>query len=85
MKTVKDVTVVEDKGCITFSRVCVNLGKVADLETGFEEYYCTHDFPEDCSKFGCPKYVPITNHKQWKLTRLSKRKLKMLKEHGTPL
>jgi len=57
MKTISDVITVEGKGCITFSRVCVNLGKVLNLETRREEYYCAHNFPEDCSKYGCPKLM----------------------------
>jgi hypothetical protein len=71
---------VEKKGCITFSKVCVNLGKVANLETGEEQYYCTHDFPEDCSKYGCPHYMLISNPNQWKLRKLSKKELQMLRE-----
>lgn len=78
MKTISDVSLVEKKGCITFSRICVNLGKVANLETGKEEYSCGHGFPEDCSEYGCPKLMPMSNPEAWRLKRLSKKKLKML-------
>jgi hypothetical protein len=30
--------------------VCVNLGMIG------EKFYCGRNFPEDCSKYGCPKY-----------------------------
>lgn len=34
--------------------VCVNLGAVKVGEE--QKLYCGHNFPEDCSQFGCPKY-----------------------------
>lgn len=74
----KDLAFVEEKGCITFSKVCVNLGKVADLKTGQEKYSCGHHFPEDCSK--CGKLIEILNPQEWRLRILSERELKMLRD-----
>lgn len=34
--------------------ICVNLGVFAD-----NKLYCGRDFPDDCSKFGCPKYCYV--------------------------
>jgi hypothetical protein len=34
--------------------VCVNLGMLEN-----KRFYCGHDFPEDCSAFGCPKYIYV--------------------------
>ncbi len=66
----KDLEFVEKKQCITFSKICCNLGKIANFKTGFEEYYCYHDFPVDCSKFGCPHYVNMSNPSEWRLKKL---------------
>jgi len=47
----------EEKGSIkAFVVVCINLGQAKNL-AGFQ-YYCMRDYPEDCSKYGCPKYAP---------------------------
>jgi len=35
--------------------VCVNLGMVG------EKFYCSRNFPENCSEYGCPKY----NYVHW--------------------
>lgn len=42
-------------GCrILLVPACVNLGKV---KVGKEEkLYCSREFPQDCSEYGCPKY-----------------------------
>lgn len=82
MKTLKDVISAEEKGCITFSRICVNLGKVLNNETRKEEYYCSHDFPKDCSKFGCPHYMLITNRDDWYLREFSEKEAKKIMERG---
>jgi len=65
-KPTKDIEYVAfEKKCIDFNKefycphcnkriflVCVNLGMFAD-----GSFYCVgHNFPEDCSSFGCPKY-----------------------------
>lgn len=76
----KDLDFVEKKGCITFSKICVNLGKVADLETGQEKYSCTHNFPEDCSEYKCPVYTVMADSKEWRLRKLSPKELKMLRD-----
>ena len=76
----RDLEFVEKKGCITFSKVCVNLGKRANLETGREKYFCVRDFPENCARFGCPKLMPMSDPKRWQLRTLSERELKTLRE-----
>ena len=70
MKLIYNVEEVEKKGCLTFTRVCVNLGIAREMEFGQMKppgYYCNREFPEDCSKFGCPTLRPITDYKEWKL------------------
>lgn len=67
MKTQSDLVTVEEKGCITFSRVCVNLGKVLNLETRREEYYCGHDFPIHCEDYGCPKLITLADPSTFRL------------------
>jgi hypothetical protein len=55
-----------EKKCINFNEefncpsckmllvpVCVNLGMVG------EKFYCSRNFPENCSEYGCPKYVYV--------------------------
>jgi len=77
----KDTEFVEKKGCITFSQICVNLGKVADLETGMEEYYCAVNcFSKECAKEGHGKLMPMNNPEEWKLRKLSVRELKALRD-----
>ena len=63
----KRVSEVDNKKCINFNDefrcpkcrqllvpVCVNLGTV---KVGKEtKLYCSRNFPDDCSKYGCPKY-----------------------------
>jgi len=65
-----DVEEVERRGCLTFSRVCTNLGKAKVQKgstKGREGYYCARGFPPDCSKYNCPTYLPIVKHSEWKL------------------
>lgn len=76
----KDLDYVEKKGCLTFSRECVNIGKSVDLKAGKEKYYCVRDFPEDCSKFGCPKLNTMSNPEIMQLRTLCPRELKKLRE-----
>jgi hypothetical protein len=47
------------KGCLKISagKVCVNLGEA--VVGSRRMFYCMEDFPEDCSKYGCPKMMPI--------------------------
>jgi len=67
----KDFRFICKKKCIDLSKqiicpkceatlipVCVNLGIIDKTS-----FYCLHNFPEDCSKFGCPKY----NYVAWKV------------------
>jgi len=74
-KTISDVVQVEEKGCLTFSRVCVNLGKVLNTETRREEYYCVHNWPEDCSKFGCPKLMDMRDPSELQLRTIKRRRV----------
>jgi hypothetical protein len=65
----KDIEFVIEKKCINFNEefrcpnckallipICINLGMVKD------KFYCNHNFPDDCTKFGCPKY----SYMNWK-------------------
>jgi len=38
--------------------VCVNLGTIRRGED--DKLYCTHNFPEDCSQYGCPRYIFVS-------------------------
>jgi len=76
----KELDFVEKKGCLTFSRECVNIGKTVDLQAGREKYYCVRDFPEDCSKFGCPKLNKMADPRNMELITFSAVALKRLKE-----
>lgn len=71
---------VETKGCLTFTRKCVNIGKAANRSTGQENYMCSRDFPEDCSQYGCPKLVKMTDPKKMQLRTLGPKELMKLKE-----
>jgi len=78
VKLIFDVEEVERRGCLTFSRRCVNLGMARKLEKGgglgSEGYVCDRDFPEDCAKYGCPKYMLIGTHEAWVLEKGKVRK-----------
>ena len=39
--------------------VCVNLGTVRPKGAKDDRLYCSRDFPEDCSQYGCPKYMYV--------------------------
>lgn len=76
----KDLDYVEKKGCLTFSKECVNIGKTVNLQIGKEKYYCVRDFPKDCSKYGCPKLNIMSDPERMKLRTLCPRELKTLRE-----
>lgn len=78
----KDLDYVEGKGCITFSRCCVNLGKAANLKEGHEEYYCARNFPTKCADFGCPKLNTMSDPSKMRLRKLCPLELKRLKEQA---
>jgi hypothetical protein len=60
MKEFKDRKTVVERGCLDGTMVCVNLGEVlVGAKTRKRMFYCTRNFPEDCSKYGCPKMIPI--------------------------
>jgi len=69
----KRVEVVK-KGCLNSfynpTEVCVNLGEVKVKNKRM--FYCVRGFPEDCSKFGCPKMMPIDEAWKKDLKKLSK-------------
>jgi len=50
---------VSAKGCFDQllhpTEVCVNLGEATNVLTKKGRFYCNHNFPKDCSVFGCPK------------------------------
>lgn len=76
----KELDFVEKKGCLTFSKACVNIGKTVDLETGREKYYCARCFPEDCTRYGCPKLNTMKDPERMQLITLCPRALKSLRE-----
>jgi len=76
----KDLDYVEKKGCLTFSKECVNISKTVNLKTGKEKYYCVRCFPEDCSQYGCPKLNKMKDHENMQLIKLCPRALKILRE-----
>lgn len=64
----KEVWEAVEKGCINFNNefrcpncgkllvpVCVNLGVVRVGNK--EKLYCARGFPDDCTQYGCPKYI----------------------------
>jgi hypothetical protein len=54
---------VTEKGCldrfVAASMACVNLGEALKRETRKRVFYCTRDFPSDCSQIGCPILTSI--------------------------
>ena len=67
MTEFRDRVFVTAKGCFDRfpnpTQVCVNLGEVFDKKKKKRMFYCTHNFPENCSEYGCPKMMPID--KEW--------------------
>jgi len=59
----KDRAFVSAKGCFDRlpdpTEVYVNLVEGTDVSTGKHLFYCSRNFPEDCSLFGCPKRKPL--------------------------
>ena len=66
-KVFRNRAFVAEKGCLNSidpTEVCVNLGEVKEWLTKKRMFYCSYNFPEDCSKCGCPKMVPI--NERWR-------------------
>lgn len=47
--------------------VCVNLGRIT-VGKEEEKLYCSRNFPDDCSKYGCPKYSYVGWLEHYRLT-----------------
>jgi len=60
----RDMEFVSAKGCfdrtLDPTEICVNLREVTNVLTRKSMFYCRRDFPRDCSKFGCPKMLSIS-------------------------
>jgi len=59
----KDRAFVSAKGCFDQllhpTEACVHLGEATNVLTRKRRFYCSRNFPRDCSVFGCPKMVPL--------------------------
>ncbi len=64
MTEFKSRNFVAAKGCLDRllnpTQVCVNLGEAKNTDTSKKAFYCNRNFPKDCSEYGCPKMMSIS-------------------------